>query len=331
MDAASAVAHLRDRGIIPSDTPASVLPLSGGVSSVVLLVTSAGRALVVKQALPRLLVSRTWLADPDRTVTEGRALRLAADIDSAWVPSVVDLDEVGNVLVIEAAGPGAQTWKEALLSGTVDSAVASALGTFLATLHRGTAVGDGRVPESLAPFERDEAFAQLRVRPYFEAIAAARPALEALLMPAVREMGNRPRCLVHGDVSPKNVLRGDSVRWLIDWEVAHLGDPAFDLAFLCTHLLLKSILRPQWAARYHAAALGFLAEYRSGGGIAADDAHLCALTGALLIARVDGHSPVEYLDVRGQDEARRLGVGFAEHPASSLTAAIAPLREHARE
>jgi vanillate/3-O-methylgallate O-demethylase len=113
--------------------------------------------------------------------------------------------------------------------------------------------------------------------------------------------------LVHGDLSPKNVLLGPSRTWIIDWEVAHFGDPVFDLGFLLTHLLCKSLYRPGSAAGYRAAASGFLQHYRAATEILAapwDEEYLVAQTACLLLARIDGKSPASYLDESARDRGR---------------------------
>ena len=321
LDSPAAVARfLGDRDILDA-ARTSVVELRGGVSGTVWRARDGRRAVVVKQAMTRLRVAREWTADAARTVTEGRALSLAAGVDAARVPGVVLLDEAANVLVIEAAPSPAPLWKTELLDGRVDVEVARALGAFLAGVHRATAIGTSNL--DLAPFDQDEAFAQLRLRPYFESIAARDGDVGAVVMPPVRAMAERRACLVHGDVSPKNVLLLDAGPWLLDWEVSHLGDPAFDLAFLCAHLVLKAMHLPRHGVALRAAARVFLEAYADAGGVAGDDAHLCGLTGALLVARVDGDSPVEYLDSIGQRTVRALGLALASAPAASLHDALA--------
>ena len=50
--------------------------------------------------------------------------------------------------------------------------------------------------------------------------------------------------LVLGDYAPKNLLAYPDGVFVIDLEVAHLGAPAFDVAFLLTHLVLKQLVLP---------------------------------------------------------------------------------------
>ena len=324
-DEVTVLDHLRRRGILSASAPAAAVHLGGGVSSVVLRVTTPAGDIVVKQAHGRLRVAREWFADPGRTVTEGLALRFASTIAASWVPEVVDLDEEALVLVIRAAPTPSTDWKQLLMAGDVHGELATDLGAFIARVHTATRVSAERTPPRLRAFDVAEAFAQLRLRPYFESVAGRDPEAGHLLHPLMAEMQRRRRCLVHGDLSPKNVLCGADLHWLIDWEVAHIGDPAFDVAFLCTHLILKSIHRPTQANQYRRAALGFLDAYATAGGVAPDDAHACALTGALLIARVDGDSPAEYLRATDMPVVRSLGRQLLATPSPSLASAIRSL------
>jgi 5-methylthioribose kinase len=277
---------------------------------------------IVKQALPRLRVAREWLADPARTCTEGRALRVAAEIVPGAVPAVLDLDESANVLVIEAAPPGTPDWKQRLLHGDVTDAdvdTARQVGATLGGLHASTAAH----PALRSEFDCWSAFEQLRIAPYFRSMVEDRPALAGVVLPHVEAMAERRTCLVHGDVSPKNVLAGEDLLWLIDFEVACWGDPAFDVAFMLCHLAMKAIHRPAHAATLHNAALGFVAAYRAAAGeTSRDDAHVVGLLGCLLLARVDGRSPAEYLAPPEQLAVRAMGMELATANELSLAAAL---------
>ncbi|MFI6288063.1 phosphotransferase [Streptomyces sp. NPDC051018] len=64
----------------------------------------------------------------------------------------------------------------------------------------------------------------------FEGLGASRDALERLRTPAGL-LGHRPFTLVHGDLHRHNFIvdrAGDL--WTIDWELAMIGDPLYDLA-----------------------------------------------------------------------------------------------------
>ena len=51
---------------------------------------------------------------------------------------------------------------------------------------------------------------------------------------ARRAAAGAPRALVHGDFRIGNVLFGpEGLRVMLDWELAHIGDPAEDMGFIC--------------------------------------------------------------------------------------------------
>ena len=153
-------------------------------------------------------------------------------------------------------------------------------------------------PTSPRAFATDDIFFAIRLEPYLVATAGAHPDLATRLAALVETTRRTRRVLVHGDFSPKNILRGPDGPVILDAECAWYGDPAFDLAFVLNHLLLKGLWRPAWRGRYldafAALADAYLAhvawEPR-----AALDARTAALLPGLLLGRVDGKSPVEYL------------------------------------
>ncbi len=300
--------RLLERGSVDS-----VTELGGGVSNVVLAVRAGRRQWVVKQSLPRLRVEQEWLATQERTVHEARGLRLADRITPGAVPAVVHLDPERYVLVLERAPEGMADWKGRLLAGDVNPEVAACLGRLLGRWHTVTA----EHPGLLAELDDPQAFDQLRVGPYHRATATALPPAAAAIGAVVRDMARRRICLVHGDFSPKNVLTGSNGTWVIDFEVAHRGDPDFDVAFLLCHLVCKYVRLPEFRAPLAAAGRAFLAEYHGIIGTPtwlAPDRHRMAHLGALLLARVDGKSPMEYLDGTDRAVVRRLGMMLVGQP-----------------
>lgn len=295
-----------------------VTELGGGVSNVVYAVDGGAAPLVVKQALARLRVADEWRAPRQRLLTEGRALQFAAQLTPDAVPEVAFLDTARYVLAMRRA-PGDWTdWKTALLAGVIDTGVGERLGGILASWHARTAD-----PECMPGWLSDlEAFELLRVDPYYRTTAARLPELAHQIDGYIRSLGQRRICLVHGDFSPKNVLVApDASRvWIIDFEVAHRGDPAFDLAFMLTHLCLKAIHRPGDAQRYDQCASGFVSAYLDGvsGPLRPDLGYVLGHVGCMLLARVHGKSPAEYLDAAGRAHASALGRGVLADPPTTL-------------
>ena len=248
---------------------------------------------------------------------------MATALPESALPRVVFEDRDSFIFVMTAAPAESVNWKDALLAGDVETAVAQQVGTLLGVMHRRSTVADGAIPGDLAEFADQRGFVQLRIDPYHRATAAVHPCLAEAIEAAAQAMLDDPQCLVHGDYSPKNVMvvSGDGPPrvTLLDFEVVHLGNPVFDLAFMLNHLSLKAIRTPQWAPRYGAAARAFWSGYLDE--TATGPAHATSLEtavvlqiAALLLARVDGKSPVEYLDqdrqkARVREISRRIFAG----------------------
>lgn len=313
LSVASVADHLRERGLIGSG-PVDVAALGGGVSCIVVAVRGDDGAFVVKQARPKLDVADDWPAKRERTLTEAAALAFAGDVAGGAVPAVLDIDEQRCILVIEHAPIGWRDWKADLLEGRVDPVTAHRVGVVLGAWHEASSD-----PEVGARFDDPEAFEQLRVDPYLRTVMVRVPALAEPISGYVERMLSTRRCLVHGDLSPKNVLVESSGAglWVIDWEVAHLGDPAFDIAFVLNHLMLKSIHRPVAFDRYRDAATELLRGYTSTSTIP-DVAYVIGMTGCLMVARVHGKSPAEYLSSDEAVIAAEIGSNLLRHPPASF-------------
>jgi aminoglycoside phosphotransferase (APT) family kinase protein len=266
-------------------------------------VSFADTRLVVKSALPRLRVAQEWESSPARVLVEADALRCAGAIRPANVPRVIDIDEQNLVLVMTAGDPGWTTWKSRLLEGTVDVGLAEALGEALADWHSKTAADDA----ALRRFAERNYFFELRISPFFLRVAEVHRDLAGTIYGVVERMSERASCLVHGDFSPKNFLVDTGSFWVLDWETAHTGDPTFDLAFLVSHLACKAIHRQSDAARYQRCAEQFVSTYCGRSTLVVDPEELVAQAGCLVLARVDGKSPVDYFDDAQREAARALG------------------------
>lgn len=323
LNAGNVVAYLQSRGI---DIPAGarVTDLSdAGVSSIVFAVEGSNPldpGVVVKRARSELAVSEFWAAPPERTLTEGHALELATRVAPDWSPPLLDLDEDSMTLAMGHAPSDWQTWKRVILAGDPRPEIASRLGRLLAAWHAALRTR----PELSERFEQSDAFEKLRVEPYYRVAAERNPDVGALVREVCERMLATRGALVHGDFSPKNILVGEG-SWLIDFEVAHIGDPAFDLAFLLNHLALKSIHMPEIADGLELAADGFLTAYTAAAEQPLADVvssqHLFQQLGCLMLARVDGKSPVEYLDRHARTRARAIAKSLLLDPVTDVASA----------
>lgn len=294
--------------------------LAGGVSCEVFVLTQGTAEIVVKRARPFLAVRETWAAPVRRVNHEADVIGVLSALTPERVPPVLDSDLGEAAIALGRAPRSWRPWKEMLLAGEADPDVGRTLGETLGRWHALT--WDDLSVRAVDDFEL---FEELRLRPYFDPLIAAWPEHRSVLSAAVETLRSRPRCLVHGDFSPKNVLVGPEGLWVIDYEVGHIGDPMFDVSFMLHHLLLKAIHRPGKSSSYQACSTAFLDAYGSvappdpaadmGLRYQAMDAtqrvapgpnvslSLGVLTGALVLARVHGKSPVEYLDGRGRARA----------------------------
>lgn len=296
LDVATGPDYLLHRGILKT-APRNCVALGGGVSNVVLRMDD----LVLKQSLGRLRVADVWEAPVGRIVTEAKALRFAHGILPDVVPAALDSDPQAHTLTMPAAPPNWRSWKELLLGGTVDPSIASRLGGALAVLHNASTA-------ELDWLDQPEAFVALRVDPYHYAVAERLPGLATEVRSVAEEMADNRLCFVHGDYSPKNVLVGDDALWVIDFEVAHLGDPTFDVAFMLHHLLLKAIHRPNGYPQYARCGANFLSAYAdSRFSSLASDGYLVRHVACLLLARAIGKSPAEYLDDTARNRVVAIG------------------------
>ena len=295
--------YLVERGVFRHTDGLEVEELSGGVSAAVFLAEGSGRRVVVKRALERFKVADEWIVPRERTLAEAEALELMASLAPGSVPRLLDVDAESFTLVMDAAPASWRPWKTLLLEGDADPAVASQLGAFLSVLHSVD-----------ADLGSAESFESQRVDPYLRTIQRRHPELADRIEAYVARLLATRTCLVHGDFSPKNVLVGDGGMWVIDWEIVHRGDPAFDLAFMLNHLLLKRVHRPEARASYEACAGAFLDAY----GEVPDLRYMIGLVGCLMLARVDGKSPAEYLTEPEREKARSYGIALLTDPPSSL-------------
>jgi len=308
------VDYLRRRGVIGPAATAIVEPMAGGVSNDVLAVSGPGVDLVVKQALPRLRVAREWLAPTDRILAEAAAERLAANIRPDDVPELVDVDPEAMTLTLRRADRSLANWKVELLASRADPSTAISLAEALATWHNATA-GQPELTEQFG----NKAFAVLRIDPFYRAAAERHQMLAERIESLADELMAARICLVHGDFSPKNVLAQGAQISVLDWEVAHVGDPVFDLAFLETHLLLKAIHRPASGPDYRRLAEVFADTYATHlrHQLQSDPGRLAAHTACLLLARVDGKSPADYLTDQERGRARNLAVDALSQAATT--------------
>lgn len=287
--------------------------LGGGISNRVILAEGNGFRVVLKQSLGQLRTETGWFSDRGRILREAAAMRFVA---GAGVPKVLAEDPETFTIAMEAAPAGVEMWKTRLFRGEMDSGVARAAGLTLARFVAATWKSDAA--ERL--FGDQTVFGQLRIDPYYRFTAARRADAAEYIGALVERSAARRVSLVHGDWSPKNLLVDSGQLWAIDWEVVHYGDPGFDAGFLLNHLLMKSIAMQRHRVDLARLAMAFVeglgdAEWIVASGLE----HLPAL----LLARVEGKSPAEYLDTAMRERASTLAIDLMRRPAKSVAEVFA--------
>lgn len=352
----TALEYLRHRGSVSPEGEVLVQSLSGGVANVVLKIMDmnagepvgtdmrtagqikrgvpdkrmrSGACFVIKQPLGEFRTSAKWPVDRDRLWVERDALVMLGEILPAdSLPTVLWSDLENYVLAISVAPVGAVNWKKQLLAGQVDRRAAEAAAEILVMLHAST-MNEAKWAQR---FGEPRGFIQQRIDPYLRFVAEKNKSVALALQEIERELLGHPKCLIHGDFSPKNMLwrapaEGQSAHlFVLDFEVVFYGNPAFDVTTLLNHLLLKAFyLKKRWRAAMIAADY-FWQTYRetapkvmaaeiseSGGRILA----------ALLLARMDGKSPVEYITEEDQKNViRRCATELLLQGDHSMDAAI---------
>jgi aminoglycoside phosphotransferase (APT) family kinase protein len=300
-------------------------PLTGGVASDIWLIRTGSLSFVVKRALEKLRVAADWHAPIARNAAEAAWLRTAADIIPGSVPKLLAHDPQAGFFAMEFLPPERfPVWKSLLRDGFADPAFARLVGKRIGRVHSGTAGGKVCATD----FNPDATFRAIRLEPYLLFTAGRHPSIAANLKALAKATLATKLSLVHGDISPKNILVGHAGPIFLDAECAWYGDPAFDLAFCLTHLVLKCIWNPAAAADLFAPSFAGLVEAYLGEvdweDAAALERRAARLLPAIVLARIDGKSPVEYIvDEADKQRVRAFALPLVEEPEEKLRAILA--------
>ena len=294
----SVVDYLIAKAVISSREAVHVEILTGGVSNTVLGITTNTKSWVLKQALPELKVAEKWEADQRRAIVEADALRLFHTLSPKLVPELVFIDPERFVLIMERVPLESTVWKSDLLNDIFYPEVARELGKTLAEWH----LFGAKNPKYQAQFMEDSLFEQLRVDPFYRFVSARNPPLQTSIARLIDELESDHSTIVHGDFSPKNIMIDSNHHiYILDFEVMHVGNPIFDLAFLLAHLLCKFFRaeNDQIASELSNLAQEFLDAYEQ---LHSVGSSLSSHTALIALARVEGKSPVNYLNAKQQEK-----------------------------
>jgi 5-methylthioribose kinase len=322
------IIYLRDHGhITPGEHPL-IRILAGGVSNRTVWVERPnGEAWVLKQALSKLRVSVDWFSSPERIHREALGLRWLAQLAPPGVitPLVFE-DHTHHLLAMQAVPHPHDNWKTLLLAGQVEEDHISQFARLLGTIHH---QAFEHRDEVASVFADRSFFESLRLEPYYSYTAGQVPAAADFLHALIAGTRACRLTLVHGDYSPKNVLVHQDRLILLDHEVIHWGDPAFDVGFSLTHLLSKAHHLPHLRSRFAQAAKQYWQVYTqtmgntlflppSQGGLGEVEARAIRHTLACLLARVAGRSPLEYLADAARLRQKEAVLALLLHPPGCI-------------
>ena len=294
-------------------------PLTGGVSSDIWCIETEKGFVCAKRALSKLRVAADWYAPVERNLYEARWLQVAHQASAGCAPELLGQHPELGVLVMQYLDPvHYRLWKQELHAGNADAHTAKAMGQVLSKIHSYAA----RNSQLASEFPTDKIFFEIRLAPYLLATAERHPKLAHALEALVLQTQNNAKTLVHGDVSPKNILLGPQGPVLLDAECATWSDPAFDLSFCLNHLLLKCLWTPSSSSDLLHCFEGLTNSYLQSVDLELPtdlEARAARLLPGLLLARVDGKSPVEYVtEAHQREHVRRVASALLIKPASHL-------------
>jgi len=308
----------------PGDT-LTITPLTGGVASDIVMVQCGAARYCVKFALAKLKVAEVWRAPVHRNRAEYHWLKAASRVVPAAVPKLFgQSDREGGFAMEYLAGDQVFLWKTALLQARPDKGEAALVGDTIGRIHAAST----KAGFDATPFQNRDDFHALRLEPYLLFTATRHPDLANQLQAMADRLYAADSVLVHGDVSPKNILFRADRPVILDAECATMGDPAFDVAFCLNHLILKALHLPQSQDRLFANVVQLWRAYASH--VTWEnpidiEARICDLLAALMLARVDGKSPVEYLTEAERAVIRAVAPMLMAQPAARLTDLIGVL------
>ena len=288
------MAYLNEKKVL--DEGDNVFYCKGGVSCVAALIEKKnGQTLLIKQGRAKLAVKEEWLADPARMAVEARANDFYNKFIPESAPAVLSYDDENCIMIREAAPADARMWKQDLMEGILDFEVAKKTMEALAKVQNGTADN----PEIAKQFDDYSVFHQLRISPYIDFLVGKYPELKDDAEKLKDSLLNVKRVVVHADYSPKNIMTmKDRSICILDYEIAHYGNPAFDVAFFTNHIILKSA----HFRKLSDAFLNMLIEMTDTffANVTFTDpkqleAECMPILAFMMLARIDGKSPVEYI------------------------------------
>lgn len=303
----SLVGYLRRKKVIDkNEVVLDMRQIGDGFKNQIYIATTARQRLLVKQAHSKAQIKERWWLDRKRVLTEKSCIDVLVNLlPPVTIPTSILEDRTDFILVTSAPARDAVVWEDELAVGRIDLQIASQTGEWLASVHNQT----HKMREIKTMFNDLKAFEQLRIQPLYEQTATAFPEIQKAIEHQAKELMKPGRCLVFGDVRPRNVYINNGQVYLVDFATAHCGNPSFDLAFYAADMCLKAMLNhPQKAAYLEAINVFWLAYFRIADYARKAEVERAAVRdfGCLLLAQVAGRSPVYEADEAFRDLAYRV-------------------------
>lgn len=319
-DSPSLIAYLRSIDRVNSDELPEIRVLAGGVSNRTVWVRlPSGETWVLKQALDKLRVAVDWFSSPERIHREAAGMRALNQLAPGRVPRLIFEDAKLHLLAMEAVPEPHDNWKALLLAGQIEDDHVRQFGELLGTIHRSAY----ECSADLAPkFDDRSFFESLRLEPYYAYTASQVPESADFYKHLISDTRARRLTLVHGDYSPKNILVRSNRLILLDHEVIHFGDPAFDVGFSLAHFFSKAHCYGERRQSFAATAALYWQSYRSTLGELpwGEDLEPRSVRHALgcLLARACGRSPLDYLSADLRARQRGAVVALMPDPPTTI-------------
>ena len=283
---------------------------------------------MLKQALEKLRVASDWFGFPGRIHCEAQGMRALQKLaPEGSVTALLFEDFQEHIIALSAVPMPHCTWKEILLAGSPPQRQFTMFGQILGNIHA-RSCNSAVLAEA---FDDRSHFESLRLEPYYRFSAARLPAAGGFLHGLIEETLSNRICLVHGDYSPKNILVHAGKFVLVDHEVMHYGDPAFDVGFALTHLLAKALHREHFRGRLLDGARIYVSAYfrcvAKAGFDPAFEARVCRHTIGCLLARVLGRSPLEYLSEGDRERQIRIAIDLMKRRPETILQIISRFEE----
>lgn len=300
--------YLIIEGLVLPEDELQVQHLPGGVSCRVWKINRNKDQWVLKQALEKLDVEADWHSDVERIHREHEVMhQLIQIIPDSPIPQILHVDYINHVYMMSFVMDASDTWKSQLMQGIINVESAKSAAGLLLQIHEQSYKIDGK---HQTDFKDQSYFIQLRIEAFHRFLIQRYPELDKDINKLIDELTLEKSCLVHGDFSPKNMLvkaSGEIV--LLDFEVAHWGNPVFDVAYCLGHLMLKA-----WHLGEEGEIFNLISSFLDTYGNKVKN--LIPHIGLMLLARMDGKSPVNYIqDPKLKDKIRAIGIDWIRNGA----------------